>query len=230
MSRSRRAAARWRLSRTAHSASETPDGAAAQLEEITDPTVGDEISPEDSGDTALAESSPPEAAAFAPHPVSRRWSRIVALGVLPAVSLMLTAGAGWLKWHDGALRDAQQARIESVRVAAESTVALLSYRPDTVARELGAARDRLTGAFRDSYTSLIHDVVIPGAQQKQISATATVAGTASVSANESRAVVLVFVDQSILIGRDPPSNTASAVRVTLDKDGDRWLISAFDPV
>src|SRR4029077_14166603 len=88
MSRSLRAAARWRLSRTAHSASETPDGAPAQLKEITDPTVSEEIRPEDSGDTALAESSPPEAAAFAPHPVSRRWSRTIALGVLPAISLM----------------------------------------------------------------------------------------------------------------------------------------------
>jgi Mce-associated membrane protein len=41
-------------------------------------------------------------------------------------------------------------------------------------------------------------------------------------------VVLVFVDQSVVVGNDAPSTTASAVQVTLDRTGDRWLISGFD--
>ena len=59
---------------------------------------------------------------------------------------------------------------------------LLSYQPDTVDKDLGAARDRLTGAFKDSYTQLIHDVVIPGAKKQRIAAVATVPAAASVSA------------------------------------------------
>jgi Mce-associated membrane protein len=43
-------------------------------------------------------------------------------------------------------------------------------------------------------------------------------------------VVLVFVNQTVIVGQDAPTDTASAVRVTLDKVGDRWLISSFDPV
>ena len=88
----------------------------------------------------------------------------------------------------------------------------------------------MTGAFRDSYSSLVHDVVIPGAKQKQITAKATVPAVASVSANEKHAVVLVFVNQTINVGNDRPSDTASSVRVTLDKIGGRWLISQFDPI
>jgi Mce-associated membrane protein len=42
--------------------------------------------------------------------------------------------------------------------------------------------------------------------------------------------VLVFIDQIIVIGTDAPTSTASTVRVNLDKEGDRWLISQFDPV
>ena len=53
------------------------------------------------------------------------------------------------------------------------------------ATELHAARDLLTGDFRDSYTSLTNDVVIPGAKQKQISAVATVPAAASVSAMQT---------------------------------------------
>jgi Mce-associated membrane protein len=43
-------------------------------------------------------------------------------------------------------------------------------------------------------------------------------------------VVIVFIDQTTTIGADPPSTSASSVRVTLDKRAGRWLISGFDPV
>jgi Mce-associated membrane protein len=73
-------------------------------------------------------------------------------------------------------------------------------------------------------------VVIPGAKQKQISAVASVPAAASVSANPREAVVLVFVNQTVTVGGDAPTDTASSVRITLEKVGDRWLISKFDPV
>jgi Mce-associated membrane protein len=159
-----------------------------------------------------------------------QWARVFAFGVLPAVALLLAVGAGYLKWMDNSVRDSERARDTSVQAAKDSTVALLSYKPDTVEEQLNAARDRLTGDFRDSYTSLTHDVVIPGAKQKQISAVATVPAAASVSANPNHAVALVFVNQTVIVGQDAPTDTASAVRVTLDKVGDRWLISKFEPV
>jgi Mce-associated membrane protein len=72
--------------------------------------------------------------------------------------------------------------------------------------------------------------VIPGAKQKNISAVASVPAAAPVSSTENHAVVLVFVNQTITIGNDPPTSTASSVRVTLDKVAQRWLISQFEPV
>ncbi|AGB25213.1 hypothetical protein Mycsm_05002 [Mycobacterium sp. JS623] len=159
-----------------------------------------------------------------------QWARVFAFGVLPAIALLLALGAGYLKWMDNSVRNDESARDESIKAAKDSTVAMLSYKPDTVEQQLNAARDLLTGYFRDSYTSLTHDVVIPGAKQKQISAVATVPAAASVSASPRHAVVLVFVNQTVIVGQDAPTDTASSVRVTLDKLGDRWLISKFDPV
>jgi Mce-associated membrane protein len=52
----------------------------------------------------------------------------------------------------------------------------------------------------------------------------------AVSATPDHAVVLLFVDQTVNVGNDPPTDTASAVRITLDKRGGRWLISQFDPI
>lgn len=159
-----------------------------------------------------------------------RWPRAVVSVLVPALALLLACAAGFLKWQDGSARDAGVARSESVRAATDSTIALLSYKPDTVEKDLDAARGRLTGTFLNAYTSLTHDVVIPGAKQKQISAIATVPAAASTSANENHAVVLLFVNQTVIIGQDAPTNSASSVRVTLDKVGGRWLISQFDPV
>jgi Mce-associated membrane protein len=197
----------------------------------TEETVEDEADAVDEADEPT-ETADEASESTEPEKPKRRiqWARVFALGVLPAVALLLAMGAGYLKWMDNSVRNSETARIESMQAAKDSTIALLSYKPDTVEQQLGAARDLLTGDFRDSYTSLTNDVVIPGAKQKQIAAVATVPAVASVSAKPDRAVVLVFVNQTVIVGQDAPTDTASSVRVTLDKVGDRWLISKFDPV
>ncbi|ADT98204.1 hypothetical protein [Mycolicibacterium gilvum] len=190
---------------------------------------------------AVTEAEPTEAATEAEPTPSRgiQWSRVVAFIVLPVIALVLAAGAGYLKWLDNSNRDGSMSvggagrpslAETSVQAARDGTIALLSYAPDTVEQQLGAARELLTGEFRDSYTSLTNDVVIPGAKEKQISAIATVPAAASVSVTGEEAVVLLFVNQTVTMGPDAPTDTASSVRVTLEKDGDRWLISKFDPV
>jgi Mce-associated membrane protein len=158
------------------------------------------------------------------------WSRVLTYGLLPALALILFMIAGYLKWTDTTIRDSQTARTESVQAARDGTVAMLSYNPADVDKQLAAARDLLTGEFRKSYTGLTHDVVIPGAKQQHITAAATVPAASSVSASVNHAVVLVFVDQTTTVGSSAPTAMASAVRVTLDKVNGRWLISQFDPV
>ncbi len=162
--------------------------------------------------------------------INIRWAKVIGYALLPALAMTLTGAAAALKWRDGSERDAAVARVESVQAATQATIALLSYRPDTVQRDLEAARSRLTGNFLNAYTQLTQDVVIPGAQQKQISAVATVPAAGAVSASASHAVVLLFVNQTIVVGQDAPTSTASNVRVTLDRINGRWLISRFDPI
>jgi Mce-associated membrane protein len=178
-------------------------------------------------DTGEAESDEQSASSSRP---TVNWNRLLAFGVLPAVALILAAAAGFFKWQDSAVYLTQAAAGESVRAASDSTVAILSYRPETVERELPAAAERLTGSFRDQYTQLINDVVIPGAKQQHIAATATVPAAASVSAAPDHAVTLVLVDQTTTIGNGPPTKTTSSVRVTLDRVDGRWLVSQFEPV
>ncbi|MGV0642341.1 hypothetical protein ABQE44_02950 [Mycolicibacterium sp. XJ2546] len=214
----------------------TPDKTEATAEETQEAAIT-ETAEETVADTAEDPTEAPaeDVAAEEAEPAAtgkRRvdWSRVLAYGILPGLALVLALAAGYLKWQHDSVDNAETVRIESVQTAKDSTVAMLSYKPDTVGEQLNAARDLLTGEFRDSYTSLINDVVIPGAQEQQISAVATVPAAASVSADPNHAVVLLFVNQTVVVGQDAPTDTASSVRVGLEKVGDRWLISQFDPV
>ena len=156
--------------------------------------------------------------------------RTLAFVALPALVVLFGAGAGLLQWREVSHREIDTARTESVAAARSATEAILSYKADSVEQDLGSARDRLTGSFLASFTDLVNKVVIPGAREKKISAAAKVAAAASVSAAAEHAVALVFVNQTVVVGGGAPSGTASSVRVTLDKVGDRWLVSGFDPV
>lgn len=159
-----------------------------------------------------------------------RWRNVLTFIVLPLAVVALSGLAGWLKWVDGSARDAQVAATESVQAAREITVELLSYQPDTVADTLLAAQSRLTGSFRDSYGQLIQEVVIPGAQEQKIAAIANVTAAASVSASSDRATVLVFVNQTSIVGTDAPTDTASSVQVALQRVDGQWLVSEFTPI
>lgn len=158
------------------------------------------------------------------------WSRVLAYGVLPTIALLLALAAGYLKWVAGLADDLARARAESVRVASEDAVVLLSYKADSVEKDLGAARGRLTGEFKDAYTELTRQVVIPGAKGKHISAVARVNSAAPVSVTSNHAVALLFVDQTVTIGDGAPTDTQPVIRVTLEKVNGRWLVSHFDPI
>jgi len=194
--------------------------------------LADEAEAAEEADLAdLEEVEGEDDAAEAPVERSSRfsWTRLL-VAVLPILALILALGVGYLKWLDGTARESRAAAEQSIRAASDSTIAILSYKPETVDRDLKAAADRLAEPFRQQYAQLVNDVVAPGAKQQHITAVATVPAAASVSATGKHAVVLVFVDQTTTIGNDAPTQSTSSVRVSLEKVDGRWLISQFDPV
>lgn len=174
--------------------------------------------------------SPPTADDLPPNKQPNSRKRAIAYIVLPVTVLLLALGAGFLKWKVATTDDAQDAAQESTRVATEATVALLSYQPDTVQTDLSAATGYLTGEFLYSYQKLVDEVVIPGAQEKRISAEATVPAAAAASTEPGKSVVLLFVNQTTTIGEAAPTSAASTIRATLEMVDNRWLISQFEPV
>jgi Mce-associated membrane protein len=198
---------------------------AADVEEVGTAHVDD-----DTGEVESAGDEPTTDVSETRPSRRHRAVQILAYGVLPALAMLLALGAGYLKYLNVTHDDQAAARAESTAAASAIAIKMLSYRPDTVQNDLDAAKNDLTGPFRESYSTLVDDVVAPGAIQQMITAVATVPASASVSATDEHAVVLLFIDQTVTIGSTPPSSTNSSVRATLDKIDGRWLISGFDPI
>jgi len=159
----------------------------------------------------------------------RRW-----LPALLAALLIASAGAAggvywWIYRPDQQTNAAAQQ--QATNAARDGTVALLSYAPDTLDKDLANAKSHLTGEFLKYYSDFTDKIVAPAAKQKGVKTEATVARAAVSEMHPDRAVVLVFVNQvTTSKDRPDPALATSSVMVTMVKQDSRWLISEFNPV
>ncbi|MGW6421495.1 twin-arginine translocation pathway signal [Nocardia sp. NPDC055053] len=160
----------------------------------------------------------------------RAEARIAALLALTTVAAIVAVVLWSVQYRPDSAVDtsAQRAAVEA---ATTGTVALLSYKPDTVDQDFASARTHLTGDFLAYYSQFTQQVVAPAAKEKAVSTAAAVVRAAAAEIGPERAVVLVFVNQTTTSAEKPdPSITASSVRVTLTRVDTHWRISSFEPV
>jgi Mce-associated membrane protein len=166
--------------------------------------------------------------------VRRRLAAIPLIPVALVLGLLAAGGlAGWLYFTqyrpDKQTDDAVAQSV--VNAARDGTVALLSYKPDTLNHDFAAAKSHLTGDFLNYYDQFTKEVVTPAAQTKGVTTTAQVAGAAVSELNPDKAVVLIFVNQVTTSKERPdPAMASSSVLVSLTKVHGDWLITKFDPV
>ena len=165
--------------------------------------------------------------------VARR--RRVKVAPLLLVLLLLLSGAlaTWL--YVGQYRHDEQtdtaAAQTAINAARDGTVALLSYKPDTLNQDFAAAKSHLTGDFLNYYDQFTKEIVTPAAKEKALTTTAQVVGAAATELQPNSAVVLLFVNQATTSKERPdPAMASSSVLVSLTKVHGTWLITKFQPV
>jgi Mce-associated membrane protein len=163
------------------------------------------------------------------------WRRLVSTIPVVLVLGLLAAGglAGWLyfsQYRADTQTDDAVAQ-SAVNAARDGTVALLSYKPDTLNQDFAAAKSHLAGDFLNYYDQFTKQVVTPAAKEKAVMTTAQVVGAAATQLHPDSAVVLVFVNQATTSKERPdPAMASSSVLVSLTKLHGDWLITKFDPV
>ena len=165
--------------------------------------------------------------------VARRQRVKVAPLVLVLLLLLSGALATWL--YVGQYRHDEQtdtaAAQTAINAARDGTVALLSYKPDTLNQDFAAAKSHLTGDFLNYYDQFTKEIVTPAAKEKALTTTAQVVGAAATELQPNSAVVLLFVNQATTSKERPdPAMASSSVLVSLTKVHGTWLITKFQPV
>ncbi|WP_142281482.1 hypothetical protein [Mycobacterium kyorinense] len=159
------------------------------------------------------------------------------LKVVPVVLVLLLLASGglaaWLyfKQYRPDEQTDHAAAQAAVNAAKDGTVALLSYKPDTLDQDFAAAKSHLTGDFLNYYDEFTRQIVTPAAKEKAVTTAAQVVQAAVTEIHPNSAVVLVFVNQSTVSkDRPDPSMAASSVLVSMTKVDGKWLITKFEPV
>ena len=165
--------------------------------------------------------------------VARRRRVKVAPLVLVLLLLLSGALATWLyvvQYRPDEQTDTAAAQT-AINAARDGTVALLSYKPDTLNQDFAAAKSHLTGDFLNYYDQFTKEIVTPAAKEKALTTTAQVVGAAATELQPNSAVVLLFVNQATTSKEQPdPAMASSSVLVSLTKVHGTWLITKFQPV
>ncbi|WP_231639472.1 twin-arginine translocation pathway signal [Mycobacterium sp. Marseille-P9652] len=167
--------------------------------------------------------------------VLRRWARRglarwrpILLAVLLVGATTFCGGYFYVVYRPDLQTDNSVAR-QVITAASDGAVALLSYSPATLERDLANARSKLSDSYLAYYQRFADQIVSPSAQRGQVSTAATVVRAAVTELRPNSAVVLVFVKQKTTSkDRPQPVVTSSSVRVAMTKVNGSWLIDKFE--
>ncbi|MFJ7297139.1 hypothetical protein [Streptomyces collinus] len=186
-----------------------------------------EPSPESFGDDGPQERGEPGSG-------GRRSPLTLLLAVLLVAGLVALAALG-RQYRDGRLTET--ARTEALTAARTAAPIVLSYDYRHLEKDFSRARAHLTGDFRDEYGKTTKTVVAPTAEKYHGVVKARVAAPGSggapaasvVSASPDEVVVLLFVNQVTESTQVSGSRVdQNRVRMTMDRTGDEWKVSAVD--
>jgi Mce-associated membrane protein len=169
----------------------------------------------------------------APLPARERGRRgrpsgLVLVLVVVLVLSLATAGLGWNKARQDDKVDA--ARRSVTTIAQAYAINLTTYDYATLDRDFARVLDNSTGSFKTQYTQAsqtLRDLIA----KFKAKATGKVLETAVTSVDGGHAQVLLFVDQTVVnANTKEPRIDRSRMKMGLEKQGRRWLISSLDLV
>ncbi len=107
---------------------------------------------------------------------------------------------------------------------------LLSYTPATIESDLRLEQVYLTSDYRSQYADHVEDTLVPQALRDGLSVQAQVTETAVVDATPTTMVVLMIANLTTTKEGLRGGESDGRFRVTLQREGDSWLIDDIDVV
>ncbi|GAA4659872.1 hypothetical protein [Gordonia humi] len=151
-------------------------------------------------------------------------SAVAACAVIVAVVFGALAGL--------AHRSPDEPRREPAQAAAAAVTALMTFAPGDSDESRRGVEGHLTGVLAADYARRGPDVVFPSAVASKVTMTVDVTDAGVVDEQERSARVLVFADQTVVVGehRDVPSHTGIARWAWMTRVEGHWLMARLTPV
>lgn len=143
-----------------------------------------------------------------------------------ALSLALLATVILLTRHDPEQRSRDAS---AARATARSTLEqVLSYNHETMTQQIPANQALLTGTFKDEFAATMTKTIVPLAQKDKTVVKARAYEIGVMSQTEDTVVVQAFVNQARTSDtQKEPSVDQNRVIATMQRVGNRWLVSAL---
>lgn len=200
------------------------DGSDAAVESLEE-TIAEDVLDDITGDGADAGGDGADTAAVS-APNGRRPSARTAVAAAAFAALVGATGfLGWQVWQQHQIAAAGE---EAQRAAVSYAEVLTSIDSDKVDENFKEVLDGATGEFKDMYTQSsveLRQLLI----ENKATARGVVVESAVQSASKDKAVVLLFVDQSVANAKLPdPRIDRSRMKMTLEKLDGRWRASKVE--
>jgi Mce-associated membrane protein len=171
---------------------------------------------------------PPAAATAADEPTVAAHRRIglvegVGLAVIVILLVALIVTKLQLSNQDSLNAD----RTSAITAAENDAVDVASYSYKDLSKDFGRVKAESTPSFRATFTKS-SDALSKVLTQYKATATAVVKAAGVVSVSSSKAVVILFVNQSVTNTAQKGTTTdESRVKVTLENSGGKWLLEGL---
>lgn len=207
---------------------EETDHAAATIVETTTEavTAGDVVTVD--GDAVVVDDGDDTLVAATVTPAGKGGLGWPAIGAIAGVLGGLLVGTGILGWQVWQQHQIKQASMEAQRAAISYAQVLTSIDSNKVDENFKDVLDGATGEFKDMYSQSsveLRQLLI----ENKATAHGVVVDSAVQEASKNKAVVLLFVDQSVSNTKLPdPRIDRSRMKMTLEKVDGRWRASKVE--
>lgn len=150
--------------------------------------------------------------------------------ILSAVCVVLLVATAVLAFIYVQQEQDNSASTDATNAATTDVPELLSYTFSSFSTDLAKAEAVTTPTFRSTYSKLMTTQIEGPAQQNQVVTSAAVTNSSVISASGSKVTLLMFLSQQTKTKAKAESVlNDNAVRVTMRKEGGRWLVDDVTP-
>lgn len=127
-------------------------------------------------------------------------------------------------------RLAEDARGEALDAGKATAAIMFGYQPDNVQQHVDDTRKSLSGAAEKQYDEIIKESnLVSEVQKQQVKSQVEIQDAGVVDSSRDKALILIFMNQSVTKGgKDLVSVEASRLQYSMERQGDKWLVTNID--